>query len=56
MSDLGGRNQSRPKVSPWPYITVGLILAGIAFGGYGVIWWRNAERKAEAPSGRSWPP
>jgi len=45
VSDGSGRNQNRSKVSPWPYITVGLILAGIAFGGYGVIWWRAAERK-----------
>ncbi len=47
MSDGGGRNQSRPKVSPWPYITVALIFAALGFGGYGVIQWREAESKAE---------
>jgi len=41
-----GPEQCR-KVSPWPYLVTGLILAAIPVGGYLYISWRDAERRAE---------
>jgi len=35
------------KVSPWPYIVVGLILISIPIGGYLFIWARDAKREVE---------
>jgi len=34
----------RRRVSPWPYLIVGLVLAAIPLGGYGIIRWTDLHR------------